>query len=281
MLSDLSPLHPHDLGRCQELSKEAGWNQNLADWRFVLEEGVSFGLRRDAHLVATAGVIPYGPFGWICMVLVTAAERRQRFALRLMEKCMDWLEQRGVVAGLDATPAGRTVYRQLGFEDVYGITRLECVIERDEFEARPGIDLAPFGEGMLDRVIAYDRPRFGGERGALLSRWQARAPQSAHVASIDGQICGYVLGRDGLNASHIGPLVADGGDVAVALLEAALSRNRGRILIDVPDHHQALREWLGRRGFTGQRTFTRMLRGRAMPLDRPEQIFALTGAEFG
>ena len=95
MLSGPAPLRIDELEMCQELSREAGWNQNGRDWRFLIESGVSFGLRRDARLVATAGIIPYGRFGWICMVLVSAGERRQGIASRLMQECMEWLKKRG------------------------------------------------------------------------------------------------------------------------------------------------------------------------------------------
>jgi uncharacterized protein (DUF3820 family) len=115
----------------------------------------------------------------------------------------------------------------------------------------------------------------------LLSRWLARLPAAAHVARMGEQVCGYALGREGLGASHIGPLVADSDEVALALLEAALGHMRGRIFVDIPDQHRVIREWLERRGFAPQRPFTRMLRGRSAPLDRPKCIFALAGAEFG
>ena len=41
------------------LSTEAGWNQNEADWRFFLSQGVVFGMRDGARLVATAALLPY------------------------------------------------------------------------------------------------------------------------------------------------------------------------------------------------------------------------------
>ena len=41
------------------LSTEAGWNQNEADWRFFLSQGVVFGMRDGTRLVATAALLPY------------------------------------------------------------------------------------------------------------------------------------------------------------------------------------------------------------------------------
>ena len=52
------------------LSAEAGWNQNEADWRFFLAQGIVFGLRDSDRLVATAALLPYSAGNaWIIMVL--------------------------------------------------------------------------------------------------------------------------------------------------------------------------------------------------------------------
>ena len=60
------------------------------------------------------------------MVLVAGAYRRRGLGTRLMHRCIEDLTAAGVVPVLDATPAGRTVYRALGFEDAWGYQRLAC-----------------------------------------------------------------------------------------------------------------------------------------------------------
>ena len=72
------------------LSTEAGWNQNEADWRFFLSQGVVFGMRDGARLVATAALLPYSAGNaWISMVLVTADFRRRGIATKLVDACLD------------------------------------------------------------------------------------------------------------------------------------------------------------------------------------------------
>jgi len=282
-LSDPFRLGPAHLDACQQLSIEAGWNQNANDWSFILEHGIVLGMTRGAQLIATAGVVPYGQkFAWICMVLVTASERRNGLASRLMTACMDWCEARGAIAGLDATPAGREVYRQLGFRDVYPLTRLQRV------DGSPAVspparsaDIRPLVEADLDAVADFDRAAFGEDRSALLRDWRRRVPRAAFVASGADGVSGFVLAREGRVATQIGPLVARDEPVAAALLRAGLAEIDGPVFIDVPDRHTGLRHCLDSLGFTVQRSFTRMLRGRAKPLDAPERIFALTGPEFG
>jgi GNAT superfamily N-acetyltransferase len=282
MLSDLFELGPAHLGACQQLSIEAGWNQNHNDWAFILEHGIVLGVTRGDRLVASAGVVPYGRrFGWICMVLVTAPERRNGLASRLMKACMDWCAARGVIAGLDATPAGREVYRRLGFHDVYPVTRLQ----RMELSSG-GLDSAdtpvrPLAEADAAALIALDRDAFGEDRKALLLAWQRRMPHAALVMPGAAGPAGYVLAREGRVATQIGPLVARDAAAAEALLRDCLSKLDGPVFIDVPDRHAGLTECLASLGFSKQRAFTRMLLGRSEPLDRPEYVFALTGPEFG
>src|SRR5258705_10750889 len=68
------------------LSTEAGWNQNEADWRVFLSQGVVFGLRDGERVVATAALLPH-PAGnaWVRMVLVTPDLRRRGIATKLVD----------------------------------------------------------------------------------------------------------------------------------------------------------------------------------------------------
>ena len=66
---DIVDLGVGDAQAGLELSTEAGWNQNEADWRFFLSKGIVFGVRERSHLVATAALLPYSRGNaWISMV---------------------------------------------------------------------------------------------------------------------------------------------------------------------------------------------------------------------
>src|SRR3954463_14986792 len=90
------------------LSTEAHWNQNEADWRFFLNEGIVFGIRDgDGRLIATAALLPYsGGNAWISMVLVTQDWRRRGLATKLVDACLERAAAQGLTPWLDATPAG-------------------------------------------------------------------------------------------------------------------------------------------------------------------------------
>lgn len=277
------PLTSDHIEGCLALSQEAGWNQNKSDWRFILSVGEGFGLWDDnGRLVATTMTLAQGDrFSWICMVLVAASRRRQGLATRLMRSAMDLLRERRLLAGLDATPTGREVYRLLGFSDVYPLTRMQA--ERSKYVSVPstGPCVKSLRSGSLGEVASYDVSAFGADRLPLLENLYHRQPGIAHVALRDDRIVGYVLGREGRLATEIGPLVADDGTTATALANAALTACSGPIFLDVPDHHQGFMEWLRRCGFEEQRRFFRMLHGRSTPLDDPERIFLIAGPELG
>ena len=116
---------------CVALVAEAHWNQTADDWRTMLSLGEGFGLvDAQGTLVATSLALPYatGGFGWISMVLVTGSRRRQGLATRLMDSAMRSLAAQKLTAILDATPAGREVYRLLGFQDTWGIDRMQAQV---------------------------------------------------------------------------------------------------------------------------------------------------------
>jgi GNAT superfamily N-acetyltransferase len=269
MPTEISKLDVADAPDCQLLSYEARWNQNEADWRLILQQGAAVGVRRNG-LIASAAVMPYGAgFGWICMVLVTSHARRQGLASQLMRDRIDWLVSQNLVAGLDATPAGRAVYAKLGFNDIYPLTRFEIASPAGFAGRPPATDVKRAGDAELEAIADYDLP-ISEDRRALLRLWLRRQPSVAHIAFAGGKITGFVLGRDGRRAAQVGPL-----------LEAALAAIDGPVFIDVPDHHAEVQAWLAARGFTVQRGFTRMLLGRSQPLDDPRRVMAITGPEFG
>ena len=202
------PLFESDLNSALALSQEAGWNQVAADWRIFLELGsVTCLTRGDGPPIATAATLPYdGSFAWISTVLVTAAERRQGLARWLMRHCIEELLARKLVPVLDATPAGRTVYVGLGFNDCWPMHRLVGRTVRTPPAMSNAVAVRALTAHDWPQVIAYDTAVFGAERSALLRRLADRLPNAALVAERGGRIAGFLLGRDGRVMSSARPL---------------------------------------------------------------------------
>lgn len=279
-----APLTPGDSGRGYSLSTEIGWNQTEADWSYMLANGPGLGLTdTNGKLVASAMALPYGGFGWVCMVLVAPDWRRKGLATDLMNGVIELLLADGVIPGLDATPDGREVYRRIGFVDVYGLERLIAKHADIEATLPDGIELRVLSEDDMDAVSAFDAPIFGGNRAALLRHLRARQPARALGAWQDENLVGYVLARDGRTWTQIGPVIATDGQCAKSLIAAATKAGDGPdgILIDAMEYQTDVVDWLKAGGFEFQRPYIRMLRGTDRPLDARENVFSPAGPELG
>jgi GNAT superfamily N-acetyltransferase len=278
-------LSATELGDACALVREANWNQVPADWDIFIEHGRVYAMHRpDGRIVATTATLPYGRFAWISMVLVAGNYRRRGLATLLMRHAMADLARSGLVAVLDATPDGRTVYGALGFQDSWGFHRL---IRREphRMPEPPGvpatIGIRPLAEQDWPALCAYDAAAFGAERGAVLRTLRGRLPAAELIAERGGRIAGFLLGRDGRLAPHIGPLIAGDDAVAQALLARALATLDARVLIDLADAKTALRGWLESCGFAAVRPFTRMIYRRSRRYDDGQRTYAVIGPEFG
>ena len=87
--------------------------------------------------------------------------------------------------------------------------------------ARPAT-MRPIEADDWPHVIAYDAAVFGADRGGLLQRLAPALHDAALIAERDGQIAGYLLGRDGRVMNQLGPLAAEDDVVAIDLLARAI-----------------------------------------------------------
>jgi len=276
------PLTESELGDAETLVREAGWNQLAADWRIFLQHGTVYAVRDGMRVVATAATLPYdGGFGWVSMVLVAGAYRRQGIAKRLLARCIDDLVAAGIVPVLDATPAGQPLYRSLGFAEAWVFQRYAGHGLAETLTPPGGTIIRPIVGTDGTAVQAYDRAAFGADRSGVLANLRERVPQAALIAERGGRICGYLMGRDGRRATQLGPLIADDADTALALLARGLAAVQGPVYIDLADSKASLRAWLTARGFTSERPLTRMLLRHAKSFDDVTKTFAVAGPELG
>jgi GNAT superfamily N-acetyltransferase len=272
-----SPVTDDHISDCLALSAEADWNQTSADWALFLRHGSVFGLPADhAGIVATGAVLPYsGDFAWISMVLVARSRRRERIGTSILEACCAEVARRGLVSMLDATPAGARIYRPLGFEGMFSLSRWQGV---GEPRARRASGIRAMAAADIAAVTAFDAAAFGADRGFLLQSIVGRLPQLALVAE---DKAGFVLARPGRIATQIGPVVAANEDVAADLLDAALGRVSGPVFLDLIDGREILARRLRQGGFTVQRPFLRMGLKRRVPFGDAARLFVVAGPEFG
>jgi len=284
-LQGVRPIEAEHAEAVWPLSIEAGWNQNVQDWRFMLGAGRGFGLTGpDGQWQASSLVLPLGQrLAWISMVLVTKNSRRGGVGTGLLKRCIAEVRDVGAVAGLDATELGRPIYLPLGFHDLYSIRRWHLDAAKGGPTAPPqGIEIRPASVGDLSKLATYDRPLSGMERPTILAHLLLRQPGLAWIAQTpSGAITGYALGREGRIATSIGPVIADSESIALALIAKVAASVAGPFIIDVPEAHRNLRAWIEEQGGQTPRAYMRMTLGAAKGLDDPTHVFALAGPELG
>jgi GNAT superfamily N-acetyltransferase len=277
----LRAMRPEDAEAALALSDEAGWNQTVEDWRFMLGQGPAIGLLEPGgSWIGSSLVLPRGPaVSWISMVLVGRRHRGKGLGTMLLDRCIEAVQASGAVPGLDATELGRPVYLPKGFCDLYPISRWRLDAQPLAPRAPDGCTIRRLTETDLGRAIAFDEPRTRMERGASLRYLLGRAPDHAWFAEIGGELVGFALGRPGRKSAQIGPVVADRVDVALALIGRMTALGEP-VILDVPDVHRPVADWLQREGAVRVRGFVRMTLGEAPGLNDPRSIFALAGPEL-
>jgi GNAT superfamily N-acetyltransferase len=263
---EFSRLTGDDAVAALPLSAEAGWNQTEDDWRLFIRRGHTFGIRSQGTLVATAAALPYDRFGFVGMVLTTAAWRHRGLATRLLACAVAALTDAGQTAVLDATPAGRPIYQRQGFLPVDALERWI-----GEAVGTPRAASAP-----VAAIAELDALAFGARREFLLADFLRRP---GTVALIEQGGC--ALARNGRRVVQIGPVIATHEGHAIELLQRLLGCVRGPVFLDVPTRWTSLSEWLQQQGLKRQRPFTRMALHRAQPFGHPTRLFAAAGPEYG
>jgi len=148
------------------------------------------------------------------------------------------------------------------------------------------IDVVPYNEKMLDKVLAYDDTICPVSRHSYIERYLQMCSH-IFVAKKEGKVVGYIATITlGFHFYEIAPLYADDQDTAARLMETLLSSipDDARIYgCVVPDSAEGMELWtkLGLKGkdkpplYTGGQLST--LRSYDMPKDK---IYALCTAEF-
>jgi ribosomal protein S18 acetylase RimI-like enzyme len=249
------------------LSADAGWNQRDEDWRtaIAMTPGASFCATAGDVLVGTCIGISYGTFSWIAMMLVDPAFQRQRLGERLLLNAMNALPADRPI-GLDATEVGRLLYTQHGFRDTTQLAR--WVAEHIQFDDADDFECGAAAHATvrcpdstdMSGIASIDRRAFGGDRRRVLEWALAAEPDCCAIATIDGELAGYVFGRRGRVFSHLGTVVATREPIARTLVRHVAARAPHPVGIDAFESRTEWTGWLAGAGFVKQRPLARMIR---------------------
>jgi GNAT superfamily N-acetyltransferase len=273
----IRPLSLDDLAEADRLRELAGFNQNLADWRRLLEWAPHgcFAAESDHRLVGTVTTTPFGHrLAWIGMMLVDPGQRRRGIGRTLMGRALEATRDVECVA-LDATPLGKTLYDQLGFVQDRLLVRWRGVVTAPPRSTSTPI--RPMTADDLPAVAALDRTAAGVDRFTVL---QSLFDDPRGRCVVTDDLSGFGMSRPGAAHHAIGPVIARTLAVAPSVIDALLAPLVGSsVVLDTPDP-TPLAELLTSRGLSRQRPFVRMSRGPLPPGDA-DLTYAIIGPEVG
>jgi GNAT superfamily N-acetyltransferase len=253
-----------DLPAIAALRRSVGWNvygwalldaMRPPDARIYLAE-------ERGEVIGIGSGIAYGLLGIIGNMVVSASHRGRGVGRRVLQAVVAFLEERGCTQlELYATADGRRLYEHYGFE--LSGPSVAASIPRQIAGAlsSEGIVVERAAADDLGRLVAYDAPRFGADRSAILAAALADLHRPVLTAAREGELVGYaVLRPDG---TRLGPFVADAPHIAGALLAAAAPLAAGveAIGAQLPGENLAGIGWLKEIGATIEPWDGRMRRG--------------------
>lgn len=234
----LRQMTADDLPSALALSQSIGWGTGTLDWQRVLfwaPDGCFVLDEAGRGVIGTVTTTPYSTtMAWIGLMIVAPDRQRQGLGRQMMQAAIDHLIARHTQRILlDASEAGRPLYRSLGFRELYKVER---------WRGKASTYIGPRARRMrsddVPAVIALDTQWFGVPRGHILIRLLDESPTLAWVDEVRGQISGYLLGRPDSIGVYLGPWMAWDSASAERLLRTALEQVQGQMVsINIPDYN--------------------------------------------
>ena len=273
----IRPMNRAEVDLAIEWAAIEGWNPGLHDaecFHAADPDGFLIGYLDDEPVGCISVVAYDAGFGFLGLYIVRPEFRGQGVGMKLWQVGMARLGNRNI--GLDGVVAQQANYRKSGFRLDYRNIRYEGVGKPANPSGTVNLSAVSF-----DPLLAYDSRMFPVSRERFLRCW-IRQPQAAGRAVIrNGTLAGYGLIRPCRHGCKIGPLFADGEDIAEDLFQALAAQAPGAaIYLDVPEANAAAVRLAERHGM--QKVFeTARMYTRQPPVVPIGGIFGVTTFELG
>ncbi|UQX02031.1 GNAT family N-acetyltransferase [Streptomyces sp. RerS4] len=266
-------LRMADLRHCADLSEDRGWPREDHKWGLLLAAGNGYGI--DAPdgegLAAVCVVTRYGDhqvkpdLAAIGMVLVADRYARRGLGRRLMTHVCDEVLD-GVPLTLHATPYGRPLYEELGFETTGRAEMLRGHFRPSPGDPEPAVGTAsgtvrPATAEDLVGIIRLDTEVFGTDRTHIITRLPAFVDRLLVAEDGSGILVGYAAAWPNMETHVIGPLIAKDTATAQALVASLAALTDRPLRTDVDVRHEELLAWLKERGLASVAFNAVMTRG--------------------
>lgn len=232
---------------------------------------------------ALAGVgsgIAYGPLGFVGNMVVVETYRRRGVGSAILDSVASFLEGAGCRRlELNATADGQALYQRHGFASI-GMSSVARILRGAQMSPDPSLSTRHAERSDLETLAAFDHPRFGGDRRALLGLLLDDPAAPIVLAERDGAIVGYACVRP--DEPRIGPVLADAPSVAETLLLEAfeLAPSTDELRLNLPPNNRPGSEWLKGLGVEVEPWDGRMARGPQIPR-RDDTVYGMAVGALG
>jgi len=272
-----------DLPAIAALRVSVGWG--VADWalRAVIGQPHArcvVAVDADGGMAGVGSGIVYGALGFIGNMIVAAEHRRRGVGSAILETVAEYLEDAGCTRlELNATSDGRPLYERHGFRSL-GRSATARIPRDADLTSDPDTGVRRASSADVESVVAYDRPRFGGDRRILLELLTGRPGVTTVLAEGPAGLAGYACVRT--DESRIGPMLADAPPIAAALLREAfaLVPDAAEFRLNLPPNNRPGAVWLEQLGVEVEPWDGRMGRGPAIPR-RDETVYGMAIGALG
>jgi len=273
---------PSDFDFAARLSNIENWDNSTDDFRRILriQPGGAFVATEKKRRVGIVTAISYGRLGWIGNVVVSKRYRKLGIGSWLVKHAILYLRKKGArTIGLFSYKRNLPFYQRLGFKRDASYLRLVGKGSVLTSEGPRSIDSKD-----LERVLAFDRKCFRHRRDRLLRELLRRFRDSSFVTIRNGEILGYIVGKNYDTTCEIGPWLCSREDISIAtgLLRAVLNTSIGKpIEITVPRRNRQALRLLRNHEFEDQGSVVRMYYGDRTGLVDDRYTFAAESLEKG
>lgn len=220
-----------DIDTALDWAGKEGWNPGLHDgdcYYYTDPQGFFIGEIEGEAIGCIAAVAYNDSFGFIGLYIVKPEFRGKGYGIRIWKTGMNHLGNR--IIGLDGVIDQQENYRKSGFRLAYRNIRYEGIAE--SIRSNYIIDLT---EIPFEDLLAYDSALFSVPRPQFLKRW-INQPEGFALGFLNkGKLAGYGVIRACQKGFKIGPLFANGEQIAEDLFNSLAGKVKGELVfLDAP-----------------------------------------------
>ena len=291
---EIKPFRSSDLDVVTELARQQDFAPGVGHIEIYANtdrQGIWLAWRNNKPLGCIAAVTYNPSYAFIGLFVVKPEHRGQGVGRCLWQHALKTLSSVQCI-GLEAAVQMVSFYEKAGFQKDCVTTRRQMLCLSDQSNHpnstllhRSDISVVPLRDVSLESIQRYDERHEISPRPHFLELWLRHKAGEVFVAMDANAEChGYVRIRPCLlpigEGWRVGPWLAEESGMASLLLNNAMDRHKGVVLIDTPGHNPSAKTITLAKGFKPMASTVRMYKG-VIPKGHDRNIYGLACLELG